>query len=64
MDIQYKLRGIATITINNPSKRNALDFDILRQFRAIFEKLEADPGMRVVVIRGEGDKAFCAVFSN
>ncbi|MBF7084521.1 enoyl-CoA hydratase/isomerase family protein [Desulfallas sp. Bu1-1] len=55
--------SIATITINNPSKRNALDFDILKQLRKIFDKLEADPGLRVVVMRGEGEKAFCAGFS-
>jgi enoyl-CoA hydratase/carnithine racemase len=51
---------IATITINNPSKRNALDIDILKQLSSIFNKLEADRDLRVVVIRGAGDKAFCA----
>ena len=51
--------GIATITLNRPDKRNALNRAVLDGLRARFGELEKDPAVRVVVVRGEG-KAFCS----
>lgn len=51
--------GIATVTMNRPEKRNALSTAILDGFVNIFTRLETNPEVRVVVIRGEG-KAFCS----
>ncbi len=50
---------IATVTLNRPDKRNALNTAVLEGLSAIFARLEEDPGVRVVVLRGEG-KAFCS----
>lgn len=51
--------GIATITMNRPEKRNALNTALIDGFRTMFQQLETNPDVRVVVIRGEG-KAFCS----
>lgn len=59
-DILYTVTdGIATVTMNRPEKRNALNTAIITGFHTIFQELETNPTVRVVVIRGEG-KAFCS----
>lgn len=50
---------IATVTLNRPDKRNALNTAVLEGLSAIFARLERDPEVRVIVLRGEG-KVFCA----
>lgn len=52
-------QGIATVTLNRPEKRNALNSIVLDGLTQTFTQLETDPVVRVVVIRGEG-KAFCS----
>jgi len=51
--------GVATITMNRPEKRNALNTALLEGLTSMFHQLENTPAVRVVVIRGEG-KAFCS----
>ena len=51
--------GIATVTLNRPEKRNAMSLALLRGLRAGFDQLDADPDVRVVVVRGAGP-AFCS----
>src|SRR3990167_11210085 len=51
--------GVATVTLNRPDKRNALNRTLLDGLVAGFERLEDAPGVRVVVVRGAGP-AFCA----
>jgi enoyl-CoA hydratase/carnithine racemase len=50
---------IATVTLNRPAKRNALNQALLAGMRAAFDQLEGNPDVRVVVIRGEGP-GFCS----
>lgn len=52
--------GIARITINRPERRNALSWDVMRQLRADLVLAKDDPDVRVVVLQGAGDEAFCA----
>jgi len=52
--------GVATVTLNRPEVRNALNAAMLAEIEAALATAEADPGVRVVVLRGAGDKAFCA----
>jgi enoyl-CoA hydratase len=52
--------GVATITINRPSKYNALNADVIKTLREYFEKVEKDPAVRVAVLTGAGEKAFAA----
>lgn len=51
---------IAVITINRPMQRNAINRGVGDGLRAAWHKLEADPALRVGVLTGSGDKAFCA----
>jgi enoyl-CoA hydratase/carnithine racemase len=51
--------GVATVTLNRPAKRNALNRALLDGLAAAFERLEGDPAVRVVVVRGSGP-AFCS----
>ncbi len=51
--------GIATVTMNRPEKRNAMNTAILEGLTNSFHQLETNPEVRVVVIRGSG-KAFCS----
>jgi enoyl-CoA hydratase/carnithine racemase len=51
--------GVATITLNRPDKRNALNSVVLDGLYRYFETLDTDPNVRVVVVRGEG-RAFCS----
>ncbi len=51
---------VATITVDRPEKRNALNGQVRRELMAALDALEADDAVRVVVITGSGDKAFIA----
>lgn len=51
---------IATITIDRPDKLNALTPAMLEGLEAALDSVEADEGVRVVVLTGAGDRAFCA----
>ena len=51
---------VATITINRPEKRNALSWAMMGELREALADAKADPAVRVVVLTGAGDKAFCA----
>jgi enoyl-CoA hydratase/carnithine racemase len=50
---------VATVTISNPAKKNALNLKILGDLRKAFGELSV-PEVRCVILRGEGREAFCA----
>ena len=51
---------IATVTINRPEKLNALNAFAKAEMKEIFARIKADAAVDVVVITGQGDKAFVA----
>lgn len=51
--------GVATLTLNRPEARNALNSELLRALPAAMESVEDDPGVAVVILTGT-DPAFCA----
>jgi len=51
--------SIATVTLNRPAQRNAMNGAMLTGLRAAFDDLETRGDVRVVVVRGAGP-AFCA----
>ena len=51
--------GIATLTLNRPDKRNALDRRMIAELRAALEQCDLAADVRVVAVRGAG-KDFCA----
>ena len=48
------------LTINRPEVMNCLSFPTLRRFRTLLAELAEDLSIRCILIRGAGDKAFCA----
>ncbi|MFQ6015191.1 MAG: enoyl-CoA hydratase/isomerase family protein [Anaerolineae bacterium] len=51
---------IATITLNRPEARNALNPQLLEELNDALRTAQRDEGVRVVILTGAGDKAFCA----
>ena len=52
--------GVATLTINRPDRRNALTWAVISGLRERTAEAKVDPAVRVVVLRGAGERAFCA----
>jgi enoyl-CoA hydratase/carnithine racemase len=52
--------GIAVITLNRPESRNALGREIRAGLFSAWDRFENDPMLRVAILTGSGDKAFCA----
>jgi enoyl-CoA hydratase len=50
--------GIGTVTVNRPEVRNALNVEAYVEFYALFQEIEDDPDVRVVILTGSGEKAF------
>lgn len=48
------------ITINRPDKRNALNADVIAGIAKGYRQAHEDSAIRVIVLTGAGDKAFCA----
>ena len=48
------------ITINRPDKRNAINKHVVAGIREGYRRAQADPDVRVIVLTGAGEKAFCA----
>ena len=51
---------MARITINRPERRNAMSWEVMRGLRRALAGAADDPEVRVVVLAGAGDEAFCA----
>jgi enoyl-CoA hydratase/carnithine racemase len=52
--------SIATVVINRPEKRNALNLDAWQRVADAFTALSRDDNLRCVVVRGAGSEAFAA----
>jgi naphthoate synthase len=60
-DIRYETAdGIAKVTINRPEVRNAFRPTTLFELSHAFNVARDDPGIGVIILTGEGDKAFCS----
>ena len=59
--ILYETKGsVAKITINRPEAMNAFDLETARVMAERLQEFDADAALRVAIITGAGDKAFCA----
>jgi enoyl-CoA hydratase/carnithine racemase len=59
--ILYDKKGsIARITINRPEAMNAFDLETARLMGERLKEFDGDPDLRVAILTGAGDKAFCA----
>ena len=57
--IYTKQNYVATVTINRPDALNATDFATLKEMSRAFEDASYDDHVRVLVLTGMGDRAFC-----
>jgi len=58
--IRYELDGhVARVTIDRPTVLNAIDRSAHLELRRIWSEIEASSDVRVVVLTGAGDRAFC-----
>jgi enoyl-CoA hydratase/carnithine racemase len=54
------VNGIATVTLNRPSALNALTKDMVLELHALLRDWSSLPEVKAVLVRGAGEKAFCA----
>lgn len=52
--------GIAVVTLNRPEVRNAINPEMLCRLADAWQEVNDDPAVRVAILTGAGDKAFCA----
>jgi len=55
-----KAGAIARITINRPERLNACDFETYRMLGEAWLEVDRDPEIRVAILTGAGERAFCA----
>ncbi len=60
-DVRYEVEGsVARLTIDRPERRNAMSFSVMQGLRDGVAAAKTDDAVRVVVLTGAGDRAFCA----
>ncbi|WP_084729121.1 enoyl-CoA hydratase/isomerase family protein [Streptacidiphilus neutrinimicus] len=59
LDYEAGEDGVAWVTLDRPEVHNAFDARMLRELRTLWRELRADDSVRVVVLTGAGDRAFC-----
>jgi enoyl-CoA hydratase len=60
-DVRYEVAGaVARVTIDRPERRNAMSFGVMEGLRDAAAAAKADDDVRVFVLTGAGEKAFCA----
>ncbi|MGM9925266.1 MAG: enoyl-CoA hydratase/isomerase family protein [Bacillus sp. (in: firmicutes)] len=52
--------GVCTLSINRIEKHNAINFGLIREFGRRLDEARMDDEIKLVVIRGAGEKAFCS----
>lgn len=62
MTVEYEHvgEGILVVTLNRPERLNALDSQAKQQLAEAWLRAQADSAVRAIVLRGAGERAFCA----
>lgn len=62
MSIEFRpvADGIHEVLLNRPERMNALDVASKRVLGEIWQAASDDPAVKVLIVRGAGDRAFCA----
>jgi enoyl-CoA hydratase len=58
--LEKRANGVAVVTLDRPKALNALDVPAKERLGEIWQEIAADPQVRVALLRGAGEKAFCA----
>ncbi len=60
-EVLYEVEhSVARVTINRPDRRNAMSYGVMQGLRDSVAAAKADEDVRVLVLTGAGDRAFCA----
>jgi enoyl-CoA hydratase/carnithine racemase len=60
-DLEWTVESwIGTIRLNRPERRNAFTFEMVREWASLLREARTDDSVRVVVLTGTGDRAFCS----
>lgn len=60
-DLQWSVsEGVGVIRLNRPQARNAFTFEMIREWVRLLREAKHDDAVRVIVLTGTGDKAFCS----
>ena len=54
------VQGVSIVTINRPSKLNALNKATIQELHDVLSECDEDPEIKVIILTGSGDKAFVA----
>lgn len=60
LQVEVADNGVATVTIDRPEVRNAVNTETLVSLTGAFRDLSENEDVRAIVLRGAGEKAFCA----
>ena len=52
--------GLGVMTLNRPKVLNSLSYGIILEMERVMPQWEKDPAVKAVILRGAGDRAFCA----
>ena len=55
-----KKNGIGWITLNRPSVRNAINYEVMKHLSTLLNTAKKDEEVKVLIITGTGSKAFCS----
>nr|WP_108646409.1 enoyl-CoA hydratase/isomerase family protein [Polynucleobacter rarus] len=55
-----KRNGLGLITLNRPQALNAINLEMVRTMFATLKNWEQDDEVKLVLVKGTGEKAFCA----
>lgn len=59
--IDCRINGhVAHVIINHPRRRNAVTYAMWKMFADVLDEVSGDENVRVIVLSGEGEQAFCA----
>ena len=61
MKVLFEKKGaVAYVTINRPERLNACDFETYEMLAQIWREFRDDPALRIGILTGAGERAFCA----
>ncbi len=59
LDVEVSEQGVATVWLNRPGALNSLDGTLVQELGEVFEAMDYDAEVRVVILGARGEKAFC-----
>lgn len=59
--LAYEVRdGLAIVTLDREDRHNAVDRTMSHELPLVWKRVEEDPGVRVAIVTGRGEKTFCS----